>query len=1061
MERICTQKFSRSGKKSMAALRLLLMLPVLLLMFSASVYAQSAIKVTGTVVDNKSEPVIGATIKVKGTPVGTVTDVNGHFAISVPNAQAVLVISYIGLNAKEEVVGTRTVINVKLEDNSTNLNEVIVTGYGGAVTKSDLVGSIGSISAKQLQERQPTSIADALEGQIAGVQAVTDGGDPLSQGTIQIRGTSTIGAGIGPLYVIDGVLNDDASFLNPQDIQSIEVLKDAASISIYGVRGANGVILITTKGGKEGPARIAVNYYHLFGKLAHKLQTTSSKDLTYYRRVENGGAGTGAAVNPDSVSVFDNQDNDYQDLLYRTGNKDNINLSISGAGKGLTYYLGLNYFNDRSIIINSYAQSFTTLFNVDYQASDQFKITNHMSVGYITGNAVDVGNTASTVFQRNPWVSLYRPDGSLAGYVESKRNPVAYALLAENVPTTYIVQDNIAGNYQIYKDLRFTASFDARLDDYGRQTFIPLSITSGALGPNTGSTATDNKLSYEIQTYFNYNKTIAKDHVVSATLGYSRDHHRDDGISIGLQNYLSEAVRLSSGADLAPAAQTTTVPTYYATESVFARAQYAYKDKYIVNGTFRRDGSSRFGPENEFGNFGAFGAAWRFSAEPFMAWSKPFLDDAKLRYSIGSVGNDKLSSDFLYSTLLNFGAGLPANPSNSGIYNGNNAAYISPVLGNPTLHWEETITSNYGMDLTMFNGRLTVTPEYYFRKTNGLLSSQPLPEETGLKSGAINLGNIQNNGFELTISGTPIAKKDFTWNVNFNATWQNAALITYLNPTATAVQGSYLIKTGGHVGDFYLLKNEGVYRWDVSNAYDAAGNMLTPVGVNAAGTTATGYLEPDGSNYTGAIRKMTRNGKVLNGGSTIWQDTNNDGVIDENDRQVLGNGIPKALWGVTNFFTYKRFTFNVTFNAAFGNKVYNSIANSLNVESSNYTPPTVAAIYNSWIHPGDIAIYPNMSGGVKDTYGSIANGENSLYLENGSFIRLTSAKLTYNLPASLISKIKARTFNLYVYGNNLLTWTNYSWYDPEFTVTNFLQPGLDTGKYPRRRELGFGLNIGF
>ena len=1054
MEKNYTQsKFNRCKHLS----KLLLSI-VLVIVSGVSLFAQSTlIKVTGTVKDGKGETLIGVNVVVKGTKAGVATDANGKFTINVPSTQSVLAFSYIGYIGKEIPVGDKKTLDVVLTENESNLNEVVVTGYGQTVKKSDLVGSIGTVSAKQLKERQPTSLADALEGQIAGVQAVTDGGDPLSPGTIQIRGMSSLNSGNGPLYVIDGILNDDASFINPQDIASIEVLKDAASAAIYGVRGANGVILITTKQGQDGKARFNINYYHLFGKLAHKLQTTSARDLTYYRRVENGGAGTGAAVNPDSVSTFDNKDNDYQDLLYRTGSKDNVNISISGGQKGLIYYGSANYTNDQSIIINSYARTFTTLFNVDYQATDQFKISNHISVNYITGNSVDVGNTASTVFQRNPWVSLYRPDGSLAGYVESKRDPVAYALLSTNEPTTYTVQDDLVGNYQITPDLRFTTSASARLDDFNRQTFVPLSITSGGLGPNSGTSYVDNKLLYDLQGFFNYSKTFNKDHTITAVAGVSLDHHRNDGYNLALQNYLSESIRVSSVATLVNTGINSTA-TYSSTESLFARAQYAYKDRYIVNGTFRRDGSSRFGPDNKWGNFGAAGLAWRFSSEKFMDWSKKFLDDAKFRYSVGVLGNDNLT-DFGYSTLLNFGTGTVA--TNSGSYNGQNAAYVSPNLGNSTLRWEKTTTQNFGLDLTMFGGRLVVTPEYYIKLTNGLLSSQILPEETGLKSGAINLGNISNRGFEVTISATPLVSKNFSWNLSGNVTFQNAGLITYLNPTATAIQGSYLIKQGGHIGDFYLLNNQGVYRWDVSNEYDTQGNRLTPVGVNATGTTATGYTEANGSPYTGTMHQLTRNGKTLNGGSTIWQDVNNDWVIDEKDRQVLGNAIPKILFGVNNFFTYKNWTINFLLNASFGNKVYNSIANGLNVESSNYTPPTVAAIYHSWIHPGDIAIYPNMSGAVKDTYGSIANGENSLYLENGAFIRLSSVKLSYNLPAKLISKVKARTFNVYAYGNNLLTWTNYSWYDPEFTTTNSLQPGFDNGKYPRRREAGLGINIGF
>ncbi|MDB5110032.1 MAG: hypothetical protein JWR67_1146 [Mucilaginibacter sp.] len=1056
MDRNYTQSFFKTCNP-LLYLKLILTL-ALLVMFSVSLFAQGvSTKIAGTVKDSKGEALVGVNILLKGTKIGTSSDMDGKFSINVPDTKAVLIIKYIGFVSKEIVVGAQKTINVVLTENESSLNEVVVTGYGQSVKKSDLVGSIGSVSAKQIKERQPTSLADALEGQIAGVQAVTDGGDPLSPGTIQIRGMSSLNSGNGPLYVIDGVLNDDANFLNPQDITTIEVLKDAASSAIYGVRGANGVILITTKGGQDGKVRINANYYHLFGRIAHKLQTTSARDLTYFRRVENGGAGTGAAVNPDSVSTYDNKDNDYQNLLYRTGNKDNINITVAGGSKGLLYYGSLNYVNDQSIIINSYAKGFTSLLNVDYQGTDKFKISNHVSISYLTGNAVDVGNTASTVFQRNPWVSLYRPDGSLAGYVESKRNPVAYALLSANVPTTYTIQDNIVASYQFTKDLRFTASANGRLDNFNRQTFIPLSITSGATGPNTGNSNVDNKLVYELQAFFNYNHTFNIDHNITAVVGFSRDRHNDNAYNLALQNYLSEAIRVSSVADLVPTGINSTA-TYSATESMFARVQYGYKDKYIVNGTIRRDGSSRFGDENKWGNFGAGGFAWRVSQEKFMRWTKSFLEDAKLRYSIGVLGNDKLT-DFGYSTLLNFGVGTV--PSNSGVYNGNNGAYVSPNLGNPTIHWEQTVIQNFGIDLTMFGGRLVITPEYYIKKTNGLLSSQILPEETGLKSGAINLGNISNQGFEITINATPIAGKNFSWNINGNITFQDAGLITSLNPTATAIQGSYLIKKGGHIGDFYLLKNQGVYRWDVSNAYDAAGNRLTPVGVNAAGTTATGYLEPNGSTYTGSIRQMMRSGKVLNGGSTIWQDTNNDGVIDENDRQVLGNAIPKIVFGFTNFFTYKGWTFNFLFNAAFGNKVYNSIANGLNVESSNYTPPTVAAIYNSWIHPGDIAIYPNMNGSVKDTYGSISNGENSLYLENGAFIRLASAKLSYNVPSKLLSKIRARSFNVYVYGNNLITWSNYSWYDPEFTTNNPLQPGFDNGKYPRRREAGVGVMFGF
>jgi TonB-dependent SusC/RagA subfamily outer membrane receptor len=382
MEKICTQNFLKPGKRSasgLTAFRLLLMIPVLLLMFSASLYAQNAIKITGTIVDNKGEPVIGATVKVKGTTVATAADVNGKYTISAPNAQSVLVFSYIGLTSKEESVGNRTSINVTLADNSTSLNEVVVTGYGQTVAKRDLTGSIAGIDAKAIAERQPVTLEDALEGQAAGVLVQNDNGDPNGTGTITIRGMGTLNSGAGPLYVIDGVLNTDANYLNPSDIASIEVLKDAASAAIYGSRGANGVIIITTKHGVEGKPSVTGTYTHLWGKLAHELPTLSAEQAREYRLIDKLQNTTIGGANLDSVNHYLNADNDFEKLLLRTANKSTYNVSISGGQKGLTYYTGLNYMDDQSIVINSYKKTLQTTINIDYQPSDKFKVTNNLS----------------------------------------------------------------------------------------------------------------------------------------------------------------------------------------------------------------------------------------------------------------------------------------------------------------------------------------------------------------------------------------------------------------------------------------------------------------------------------------------------------------------------------------------------------------------------------------------------------------------------------------------------------------------------------------------------------
>ncbi|MBW4889225.1 TonB-dependent receptor [Mucilaginibacter sp. HMF5004] len=1018
----------------------------------SSVFAQgTGVKITGTVTDLKGEQLIGVSVKVKGSPNGVATDANGKYTLSVPNEKAILVFTYVGYKSLDEVVGNRKVVNVSLAENSSVLNEVNIVniGYGQSVQKRDLTGSISTVGAKQIDERQPVTLFDALQGQAAGVLVANDNGDPSGQGTITIRGTGTLNSGAGPLYVIDGVINTDANFLNPQDIASIEILKDAASAAIYGSRGGNGVILITTKRGQEGKSKVTLSYGHLFGRLAHSLPTVSANDLRYYRK--NRGDGN-SGINQDSVNHYLNADNDYQELLFRTANKNTYNVGISGGQKGLSYYTGLGYIDDQSIVLNSYIKRIQATINIDFTSSDKFRITNNLAFAYQTGNDIPVGTSIQQIFERNPWTAIYRPDGTLASYVESKRNPVAYALLQTNTATSYLAQYNTAATYSFTKELKFTTSFNVKLNNPTTQTFTPSILTSGGTGASVGGSTDTRQFSYQLQSFLNYAHLFGKFNRVTASLGFSREHFRSDGYTIGDNNYLSESV-FTSNVGVIDLTKTGTTATAFGTESVFGRIGYDYKSRYIFTSTIRRDGSSRFGDTNKWGDFYSAGFAWRFTDEPFMAWTKKVLEDGKLRYSFGQLGNDQLSSNYLYSTLINFG-----NSNVNGSYAGNSTSAPSTTLGNPLIKWETITTHNFGIDFNFLKGRLTFTPEYYIKKTSGLLYSTALPEETGSNNVTVNLGDIKNQGLELTLQGTPVATKNFSWNISANASFQKAGLIVALANHTPYLVSSYIIQEGGRVGDFYLYNNLGIYQYDVSNSYAANGNRLTPVGVSADGKTATSFLD-NGQPYTGAIHQLSRNGLTLKGGSVIWQDVNNDGVIDANDKQIMGNGIPTNFYGLTNYFTYKHFTLNVTFNASFGNKVYNATANSQNANSSTYSPPTVDAIYNSWLRQGDDVRYPLFTN--KDTYGDVSSGVNSFYLQDGSFIRLANVKLTYNIDQKFLSKFKAKSLSFYLYGDNLVTWTNYSWFDPEFSSSNALTPGYDNGKYPKRREVGLGLNLTF
>jgi len=1000
---------------------------------------QQNIEVKGTVSDAEG-PLPGVSVTVKNqTGLGISTNQQGNYMLKVP-ADAILVFRMLGYVSQEVALNGRTTVDIKLLDEMNTLEEAVVIGYG-TQKKKDLTGAVSSVSEKQIAERQPVTLFDALQGQTAGVMVTNDNGDPAGQGTIQIRGASTINAtGTGPLYVIDGIISENANFLNPADIATIDILKDGSSTAIYGARGANGVILITTKKGKEGRPTINVNYTHTIGNLAHKLRTTSADELRYYRSIRDNNNGT----NPDSINPYLNADNDYQDLLFKTAHKQVANLSIGGGKKGITYYGGISYTDDRSIVLNSWIKRLQSKINMDYEASDRFKVSNSLAYAYQTGNIINVGNTAKQVFEKNPWTGIYRPDGSLAGYIESKRNPVAQALFNKNVDQNFSIQYNNRLNYRIIQGLEFTTLFNAQLDNNTNEQLTPASLSNNSYA--TGSNSFEKRFYWEAQGFLNYNKIFGKDHEVSGLLGLSADRRKRNNYLISMQEYLSEAIN-TSNAGIIDLTKTRTTATANSNASIFGRVNYSYKGTYLAQATIRRDGSSRFGADNKWGTFISGALAWRFSDEKFMDWAKQVLADGKIRYSYGQAGNDAIG-DYASYTVLNFG---------DDYYNGFSAAAENTTLGNSSIQWETTTSHNIGLDLSFLKGRLTFTGEYYTKITDNLLYGSELAKESGKSQVTINLGKIENTGLEFMLGGTVIQKPDFSWDVNANISFQRGTIKELANHTSFISGNKWLIEEGGKIGNFYLWKNLGVYQYNASNAYAADGTQLTPVNVSADGKTADYLL--NGQSYDGTIYRKSRNGVVLEGGDTEWFDVNNDNVIDDQDKVLAGNGIPDYYFGFSNTFQYKNFMLSFIFNGQVGNKVYNSVANGQNQNSSTYSPPTWEAATTAWAQQGDISKYPLAS--RKDTRGSMSNGYNSLYLEDGSFIRLSSVKFTYDLNPEVAQKMKMKRASIFFFAQNLSTWTNYSWYDPEFSTSNQLQPGDDTGKYPKRREYGLGVNLNF
>jgi Outer membrane receptor proteins, mostly Fe transport len=1007
------------------------------------VFAQQNIRLSGKVTNKKGEVLQGVNVRVKGKSQGTSTDAAGKYQLDVTPSSTV-VFSQVGMKELERAVGNQRQLDVTLEDSDNALDEIVVTGYGGVAKKRDLTGAISSVNAKKIEERQPINLFDALQGQAAGVLIVNDGGGaPGATGSIQVRGTSTLNGGNGPLYLVDGVINPDGATINPTDIENIEVLKDAASASIYGSRAANGVILITTKRGSEGRPMVNVNYNHLFGRLAHYIPVSNSAEVRAFRYIQ------GLNTNTDSINPSFNSDNDLQRLLLgNLAQKKEIKVSVSGGQKNLRYYSSLNYLDDKSIILNSYAKRLQSRINVEYQFSSKLRYSNNISFSWQKGNTIPIGNTIRVVMDRPAYSLIYYPDGSLTSYIGSKRNPVANALFEKNIDETYSGQFNNQLDYQIRDDLKFTTLFNARLDNLQNTQFSPRFLSANK-DQNSGTNEFNKTFTWEFQSYLNYNKTFAQDHNVTALLGFSSDRRRYDRFHSEYMNSVNEEVLVTFPDYLTPS-KTYTTATANASASVFSRIGYNYKGRYIVQGSYRRDGSSRFGATNKWGNFLSASAAWRFSDEDFMKWAKPALVDAKLRYSIGQLGNDKVG-DYESYTKVAFG----------GSYNGVGGAALTSTFGNNRIKWETTTQNNVGLDLTFLNGRLGFTADYYVKTTTDLLYPRELAKETGYAKVNVNLGTIRNRGMEFVISAKPIVTRDFSWEVNGNISFERGKIVKLADGIPFFPGNKWYAEEGGRIGNFYGWRNLGVYAWDESNAYNDNWEKLTLV-LDDQGKPlyrdGKAVYTFNGNDYQGTVHQLYAPDGKLKGGDSEWLNNKKDSLINDEDRMILGNATPDFYFGFMQTFRYKRFTLNVLFNGSFGGEVYNAL-----LQRQNYPTNTGAGspdmVYNVWRKPGDVAKYPNYV--ERNNRGNMKTNQNSLYIEDATFVRLSSARLAYTFDPHLINRLKMKGLTAFVYGSNLLTWTNYRGYDPEFSTNNPLTPGEDDGRYPRRREFGFGVNINF
>ncbi|MCU0352515.1 MAG: TonB-dependent receptor [Cytophagales bacterium] len=1025
-----------------------------------SIAQPAAVAVTGTVTDEKGETLAGVAVVEKGTTNGTATSADGKYSLSVANENAVLVFSFIGYTTEEVTVGNRTTVNVTMIPDIKSLTEVVVVGYGTQV-KKDVTGSIASVKAADIRDIATTSADALLQGKAAGVQVVQNSGQPGAEVFVRVRGSASLRADSRPLYVIDGVpmnntdrvLLDGAgqrasalADINPNDIESMEVLKDAAATAIYGARASNGVILITTKRGKEGKARFNFDAYTGVQEVWRRMDLLNGQQFSemYREALRNR-----LAIQPTFVDTTrggfpealrtTGANTDWQNEIFRTAPISSYNFSVTGGKDKLQSYVSLGYFRQQGTIIGQDYRRFNGRLNLDYQATRNLKIgtslTYSNSVTDRVANDYSTFSVLGNALLRNPNLPVRNPDGTYSvdpRNREGTENPVMLANEITFVTNQKRLISNVYAEFEITKGLTFRSVLGMDNISDRTQRFVP----SFVLNLNPAGAAQAQALTTDVFTWLNDNtlnftRTFATNHRVSALAGFGIQRSRTDFLYAGGNTAGSDIITTV-------AISQPDIPGNFISEwrllSYFGRASYSFKDRYIIEGSFRTDGSSRFGANKRFGFFPAVSVAWRAIEEPFLQ-SLTFMSDLKLRGGIGVTGNQEGLENFGSLTRYGTGRNYDGRP---GISQAN--------VPNPNLGWESTTTTNVGADIGFFQNRVSLSVDAYLKQTKDLLFTRQLPWTSGFSQITnVNVGSLENRGLEVALF-TRNVDKAFKWTTNFNIAFNRNKItdlpvngtagsdLIFKLPDAFGIEGPYTIyRVGQQVGTFYGYDYLGVYRTDE----EVPANLKDQTGNNAS------------QNYRG--------------GYPIFRDVDGNGVYDrQQDRVVIGNALPLHTGGLTNTFSYKGVELNVFMNWSYGNQIYNMTRAALTGMVDDYNQST--EVLTRWRRPGDITQIPIAMYNNSSFQAASFTDASSRYIEDGSFLRVRTVTLSYDFPTSLLNKVKLGSARLYVTGQNLLTFTNYSGLDPENQNTGGgLIPtlGVDYLTQPQPRVYMVGLNLGF
>lgn len=1004
-----------------------------------SMYAQQ-ITVTGNISDELG-PLAGVTILIEGTQQGTVSDLNGNYSISAPS-NGKLSFSYVSYISQTLSINGRAVIDVVMKESAIALDDVVVIGYG-SMKKRDVTGAIVSVNEKDISSMEPTNLATALQGKVPGLD-IMGTSEPGTSSVFRIRGTSTLSdGGSNPLFIVDGMEVRNIDNINPRDIANIEVLKDAASAAIYGSRSANGVIIVTTKQGEAGKPRISVNYSLRQSQIAKKLPQMSRQQGNDYETLRNYFSGNYTAIaNRDSLNPSMTADNFYQDMLFRKAYTHQVDASISGAENKLRYFISAGYMDEQGIQLNTYNKRITTRINTDYDANPRLTIGNRVALT-VTDQRRAPAESRNRLLERPANYNVIEPDGSYTPVLASRSNPLAQTMLGKNDYKIYNADLYEYFELKIIEGLKFKASMAASFNLEQYENFKPAIFSTGLV---RSSIDEDKKrISWTHEDILTYNKTFNNDHDLNLLGGFSLQSFEEKMVKVAVNNNISDGVQISNAYGGVDMNNNKATWTSNRMASFFGRVGYSYKGKYLFNSNLRYDGSSRFGTNNRWGFFPSVSLGWRFSDESFMDWSKTFLNDGKLRVSYGVTGNQvagNFSSLGLYATSYY--------ADYSGIY--------PDQLENVDLGWERTKQYNVGLDLNLFDGRVTFVADYYNKKTSDVLYKVKIPQTTGFSTSYRNIGDVDNYGWEFSVNTVNIKTKDFEWRTGLNLSFNKNKIASIPEGGQQFEKNVYIIDKGYAVGALYGYKSLGVFPYDESNAFTSEWKQLTPV--FDAKDRFTGY-ELDGKPYNGEVNQLrynTANGAVFEGGDVMWQDLNGDGVIDAKDRQVIGNGQPDVIGGFSTDFNYKGISLSMLFSFSFGGDNFNAYEQRRSEHKwSAVTRGNPVNIANSWKAPGDIAKFPKPDGAARVENTRV---NSDLWIESGSYIRLKNIRLGYDFPREITNKLRIESLNVSVMMQNFFTWSNYSGFDPELPSSGF-SVGYDNSSYPKAKDILFSLNVNF